>query len=145
MPLPLPETLPEEIKLRIESYDRGLIGFAEQNGIPRSTVYGMFLNGGSQRKGLKQLVAYAKELKTKAADILYIIRIDDENTRRYELGKLLTTAGARRMTSLDKSTGMPEGTFHKLTMQRRGLRLLNRCELVSKNLGMTLEEFSKIS
>lgn len=145
MPLPLPDTLPQEIKAIIESYDRGLIGFAEYHGIPRSTVYGMFLNGGSERRGLKQLVACSKALKVKATDILHIIHIDDENQRRYEIGKLLTAVGIKSMIALDRFANLPENTFHGLTMNRRGLRLLDRCELVSRNLGMTLEEFSKIS
>lgn len=144
MSSPIPETLPLEIKERIASYG-SLRNFAVMNQLNVHGIYGMFLNGGSQRKGLKQLVSCAQKLGVSTKTLFDIIKIEDINIRRYKINTLLTTAGIKNMIDVDIAAGLPRQTLYSFVVPRRGMRLLERCEIVSRSLGMTLEEFAEIS
>jgi hypothetical protein len=131
--------------MQLESYDRGLIGFAEEKGLSRGSVYSMFLYGGGQFRGLRNLVRFAQVLDTTAEHLLAIFQISEESMRRLKLIELIYANGMKHFIDVDIAAGLSKNTFTQMAITRRGLKILDRCSVVANGLGMSLDRFAEIS
>jgi hypothetical protein len=141
MPMPLPTTLPEPIKMQLVSYKKGLQEFAETNGIPRGTVYGVLVKGGAKLRGLRNLIKCAEVLGVPAADLLAILNINDIQIRYKKTRELISSIGVEYLIDMDQIIGVRPGTFHSLMIRQGGLFALNKCKLISDALELSLEDF----
>lgn len=145
MPRPLPESLPDPLKMRLESYERGLIGFGEKTGLSRGGVYSMFLDGGGQLRSLRNLIKFAQALNTSSEHLLSILQIDDESQRRLKLLELIYANRMKHFIDVDIAAGLSKNTFTQMAIARRGLKILIRCSLIAQGLEMSLDGLAKIS